>query len=141
MNVSVTYEDSDIALALENIIEHHNHKEFVKLLTPLLCQNSQATTWFFKLMLGNKLPEVIPNGSLCRISVQNLDYNANKSGLMKTHLVDEEDKVIARVKEFRGWHEHSNYVVRYTNWHHDNDREYEESSYVQAYALEVINEL
>ena len=141
MNVSVTYEDSDIALALENIIEHHNHKEFVKLLTPLLCQNSQATTWFFKLMLGNKLPEVIPNGSLCRISVQDLDYNANKSGLMKTHLVDEEDKVIARVKEFRGWHEHSNYVVRYTNWHHDNDREYEESSYVQAYALEVINEL
>tara|TARA_R110002126_G_scaffold115030_1_gene253762 strand:- start:1953 stop:2378 length:426 start_codon:yes stop_codon:yes gene_type:complete len=141
MNVQVTYDDSDVAKALESIIENHNHKEFVRLLTPLLCQNSQATTWFFKLMLGNKLPEVIPNGTLCRVLVQDLDYNANKSALLKTHLVDNEDKVIAKVKEFRGWHEHSNYVVRYTNWHHDNDVEYEETSYVQAYQLEVIEEI
>ena len=141
MNVSVTYDDSDVAKALESIIEDPNWKEFVNLLTPLLCQNSQATTWFFKLKLGNKLPEVIPNGTLCRILVQDLDYNANKSELLKTHLVDNEGRVIVRVKEFRGWHEHTNYVVRYTNWHHDNDREYEESSYVQAYALEVIEEI
>lgn len=141
MNVSVTYEDSDVAIALENIIEHHNHKEFVKLLTPLLCQNSQATTWFFKLMLGNKLPEVIPNGSLCRISVQDLDYNANRSGILKSHLVDDQNKVIGRVKEFRGWHEHSNYVIRYSNIHQDHGGVYEESSYVQAHQLELIDEI
>jgi hypothetical protein len=141
MKVQVTYEESDIAVALDSIMEHHNAKEFVKLLTPMLCQNSQATTWFFKLILGNKLPEVIPEGTLCKISVQDLDYNANKSALMKTHLVDDQDKVIARVKEFRGWHEHSNYTIRYTNWHHDNDKEYEETSYVQAYTLEVIEEI
>ena len=141
MNVQVTYEESDVAIALNSIMEHHNAKEFVKLLTPLLCQNSQATTWFFKLILGNKLPEVIPNETLCRISVQDLDYNANKSALMKTDLVDDQDRVIARVKEFRGWHEHSNYVISYSNWHHDNGRVYEEKSYVQAYTLEVIEEL
>jgi hypothetical protein len=141
MNVSVSYEESDVAKALDSIMEHHNTKEFVKLLTPLLCQNSQATTWFFKLLLGNKLPEVIPNGTLCKISVHHLDYNANKSALLKTDLVDKQDNVIVRVHEFRGWHEHSNYVIKYSNWHQDNDHAYEEKSYVQAYALEVIEEI
>ena len=141
MNVSVTYDDSDVAHALRKIIKDENSEEFVKLLTPFLCQNSQATTWFFKLMLGNKLPEVIPNGTLCRILVQDLDYNANKSALLRSNLVDDNDKVIARVHEFRGWHEHSNYVIKYSNWHQDNDHAYEEKSYVQAYALEVIEEI
>ena len=141
MNVSVTYDDSDVAKALESIIENHNHKEFVKLLTPLLCQNNQATTWFFKLMLGKKLPEIIPNGSLCKMLVKDLDYNANKNTLMNTHLMDNECKVIVRVKEFRGWHEHHNYVVRYTNIHHDHGGEYEESSYAQVESLELIEEL
>jgi hypothetical protein len=141
MNVSVTYDDSDVAHALRKIIKDENSEEFVKLLTPFLCQNSQATTWFFKLMLGNKLPEVIPNGTLCRILVQDLDYNANRSALLRSNLVDDNDKVIARVHEFRGWHEHSNYVISYSNWHQDNDHTYEEKSYVQAYALEVIEEI
>ena len=141
MNVSVTYDDSDVAHALKKIIKDENSEEFVNLLTPFLCQNSQATTWFFKLMLGNKLPKVIPNGSLCKILVQDLDYNANRSALLRSNLVDDNDKVIARVHEFRGWHEHSNYVIKYSNWHQDNDHAYEEKSYVQAYALEVIEEI
>jgi hypothetical protein len=141
MNVSVTYDDSDVAHALRKIIKDENSEEFVNLLTPFLCQNSQATTWFFKLMLGNKLPKVIPNGSLCRMLVRDLDYNGNKSALIKTHLADDEDKVIVRVKEFRGLHEYHNYVVKYTNIHHDHGGEYEESSYVQFDQLEVIEEI
>lgn len=141
MNVSVTYDDSDVAKALESIIEDPNRKEFVDLLTPLLCQNSQATTWFFKLKLGNKLPEVIPNGSLCKMLVRDLDYNANKSALIKTDLVDNQDMIIVRVKEFRGWHENYNYMVTYTNIHHDHGGQYQENSYAQVEYLEVIEEL
>ena len=141
MNVSVTYDDSDVAHALRKIIKDENSEEFVNLLTPFLCQNSQATTWFFKLLLGNKLPEVIPNETLCKILVQDLDYNANRSALLRSNLVDDQDRVVARIHEFRSWHEHSNYVIKYFNWHQDNDHAYEEKSYVQAYALEVIEEL
>ena len=141
MNVSVTYNDSDVAHALRKIIKDENSEEFVNLLTPFLCQNSQATTWFFKLMLGNKLPELIPNGSLCKMLVRDLDYNANKNALMNTHLIDNECKVIVRVKEFRGWHENYNYIVRYTNIHDDHGGEYEESSYAQVESLEVIEEI
>jgi hypothetical protein len=68
------------------IIKDENKDEFVKLLTPFLCNNSHAITYFFKLMNGSKLPEIIPNGSLCKILVQNLDYNANKRALLESEL-------------------------------------------------------
>jgi hypothetical protein len=141
MNISVTYDDSDVAHALRKIIKDENKDEFVKLLTPFLCSNNHAITYFFKLMNGSKLPEIIPDGSLCRILVQNLDYNANKSALLKSNLVDDQEKVIVRIKEFRGWHEYSNYTVTYTNIHDDLLTNYEEKSYAIASALEVIEEI
>ena len=141
MNVQVTYDDSDVAIALSKIIKDQNRGEFVKLLTPFLCSNSHAISYFFKLMNGRKLPEIIPDGSLCRILIKNLDYNANKSALFKSDLVDDQERVIVRVKEFRGWHEYSNYMVTYTNIHDDLLTNYEETSYAVADALEVIEEL
>lgn len=141
MNVQVTYDDSDVAIALSKIIKDENGDELVKLLTPFLCSNNQAISYFFKVMNGRKLPEIVPNGSLCRVLVKNLDYNANKSALFKSDLVDDQERVIVRVKEFRGWHEYSNYMVTYTNIHDDLLTNYEEKSYVVADALEVIEEL
>jgi hypothetical protein len=141
MNVQVTYDDSDVARALSKIIKDENKDEFVKLFTPFLCANSHAITHFFKLMNGSKLPEIIPNGSLCRILVQNLDYTANKRALLESELADDEEKVIVRIKEFRGWHEYSNYTVTYTNIHDDLLTNYEETSYAIASALEVIEEI
>ena len=141
MNVQVTYDDSDVARALSKIIKDENKDEFVKLFTPFLCANSHAITHFFKVMNGSKLPEIIPDGSLCRILVQNLDYNANKSALLESDLVDDQEKVIVRIKEFRGWHEYSNYMVRYTNINDDLLTRQEETSYVVASSLEVIDEI
>ena len=59
MQISVTYEDTDVAKALMSIIKHENKEEFVKLLTPMVCSSSIGCELFFKLMLGNKLPLVI----------------------------------------------------------------------------------
>ena len=96
MNVSVTYDDSDVATALDSIMDHHNTKEFVKLLTPMLCQSSQATTLFFKLMLGNKLPDIIPVGTLCKTHVNNLGYGSYKENI-KNKYGDKDGNVIVRV--------------------------------------------
>lgn len=141
MNVSVTYNDSDVARAISKIIKDENKEEFVKLLTPFLCSNHNASSYFFKLMTGSKLPEVIPNGSLCKVLVKHLGYDANKTAISNSHLVDVEDKVIVRIKEFRGWHEYSHYHIRFTNIHNDLGTEYEESGFVQSDQLEVIEEL
>ena len=139
MNVSVTYDDSDVATALDSIMDHHNAKEFVKLLTPMLCQSSQATTLFFKLILGNKLPEVIPAGTLCKTSVNNLGYGSNKDFIQHKY-GDANGDVIVTVGEFKGYHDYSNYQIFYTNVdEHGYDKK--DYTHVQADALEVIEEL
>lgn len=51
MRISVTYDETDVAKALEKIIKDPNAAEFVKLLTPMLCQSSNASTWFLNLCL------------------------------------------------------------------------------------------
>ena len=139
MNISVTYDDSDVATALDSIMDHHNAKEFVKLLTPMLCQSSQASTWFFKLMLGNKLPEIIPVGTLCRINVNSLGYGANTTALLSIY-ADERDRIVATVKEFKGFHDYSEYTISYINID-QNDKDVQDWTTVRGSELEVIEEI
>jgi len=138
MRISVTYEDSDVAKALSKIIKDHNQEEFIKLLTPMICTSQQATEHFFKLMLGNSLPDIIPNGTLCKIKVERLGYSSNKDQIRKV-FADENDKVIVTVKEFRGYHEYSQYHIQYKNVL-DNGTTKDETTYVSVNELEVIEE-
>ena len=139
MNVSVTYDDSDVATALDSIMDHHNTKEFVKLLTPMLCQSSQATTLFFKLILGNKLPDIIPMGTLCKTHVSNLCYGSNKDNI-KAKYGDEYGNVVVTVDEFKGYHDYSNYKIHYTNVD-DKGNDNKDYTHVPADQLQVIEEL
>lgn len=113
MKVNVTYDDTDVAKTLSKIIKDSNSEEFVKLLTPMICDNSQGVNHFFKLMIGNKLPEIIPNGTLCKMSVNNLGYGIDKEAT-RQKFADMDDKIVVTVKEFRGYHQYSEYVVEYT---------------------------
>jgi len=138
-NIGVTYDESDVAKALENIIEHHNWKEFVKLLTPMLCQSNNASTWFFKLMLGKELPAVIPEGTLCKTSVNNLGYGSNKDFIQHKY-GDANGDVIVTVGEFKGYHDYSNYQIFFTNV---DEHGYDKKDYTHVVSdqLRVIEEL
>jgi hypothetical protein len=139
MRVSVTYDETDVAIALEKIIKDSNSKEFIKLLTPMICQSSQATNYFFKLMLGTKLPEVIPVGTLCKVHVNNLGYGSNKDNI-KAKYADEFGKVVVTIREFKGYHEYSGYMIDFTNVDdHGNDKK--DYTHVQSTELEIIDEL
>jgi hypothetical protein len=138
MRISVTYEDSDVAKALGKIVKDPNAEEFVKLITPMICTSQQATEYFFKLMLGSKLPDIIPDGTLCKLSVNNLGYGSNKEAI-RDQFADEDGKVVVTVKEFRGYHEYSQYHIEYTNIS-DNGATKKETTYVQQKDLEVIEE-
>lgn len=139
MNVSVTYDETDVARVLENIIQGPNASEFVKLLTPMICQSSNATKWFFKLIIGNKLPEIIPNGTLCKIQINNLGYSSNKVNIRNKY-GDENSCVIVSVRDFMGYHEYSNYKIDFTNVD-DNGNDSRDYTSVQADHLEVIEEI
>lgn len=138
MKISVNYDDTDVAKALSKIIKDSNSEEFIKLLTPMICGSSQTCDHFFKLMLGNKLPNVIPNGTLCKVNVANLGYGVNRDAI-KEKFADDDDKVVVTIKEFRGYHEYSEYHIEYTNVL-DNGATKKDSTYVQAKDLEVIEE-
>jgi hypothetical protein len=113
MRVTVNYEDTDVAKALSKIIKDSNAEEFVKLLTPILCNSSYGVEHFFKLMIGNKLPDIIPIGTLCKMDVLNVGYGMDKE-LTKQKFADQDDKIVVTIKEFRGYHEYSPYIVEYT---------------------------
>jgi hypothetical protein len=138
MRISVTYDDTDVAKALSKIIKNPNAEEFIKLLTPIICTSQQATEYFFKLMLGSKLPDVIPDGTLCKISVASLGYGSHKEAIKK-RFGDEDGKVVVTVIAFRGYHEYSQYHIEYTDVL-DNDTTKKETTYVQFQDLEVIEE-
>ena len=138
MRISVNYDDTDVAKALSKIIKDSNAEEFIKLFTPMICNSSQTCDHFFKLMLGNKLPDVIPNGTLCKISVNNLGYGSHKDAI-REKFADEDDKVVVTVKEFRGYHEYSEYHIEYTDVL-DNGATKKDTTYVQAKDLEIIEE-
>jgi hypothetical protein len=139
MKVSVNYEDTDVATALESIIEHPNWKEFVKLLTPMLCGSSEGIQHFFKLMIGNKLPHIIPNSTLCWMEVTKLSYGANQDLLIASDLCVD-GNIMVSVFNFRGYHEYSPYVVEYTNILPDGTRK-KDTTYTSAEYLEVIEEI
>ena len=115
--ISVTYEESDVAKSLEQIINHPNSEEIVKLMTPLICESERAATHFFRVLIGNKLPDVIPNGTLVRIPIDKLGYLpvGSKDELSASKFADAEGRIIGKVRGFRGYHEYSRYIVEYTN--------------------------
>jgi hypothetical protein len=139
IRVSVNYEDSDVAKALESIIKHPNSAEFVKLLTPMLCSSSQAIQHFFKLMIGSKLPEVIPDGTLCYMPINQMSYSSNKDLIGNSDLCID-DNIIVSIQGFRGYHEYSTYMVEYTNILEDGTRK-KDITYVSAEYLTVIDEI
>ena len=138
MHITVTYEDSDVAKALAKIVKDPNAEEFVKLLTPMICNSSSAVQYFFKLMIGSKLPEVIPDGSLCKIKVDNLGYGSRKD-LIREKFADSDDKVIVMVAQFRGYHEYSEYSIEYKNVLENGDTK-TETTYVTSRELEIIDD-
>jgi hypothetical protein len=138
MRISVTYEDSDVAKALSKIIKDPNAKEFIKLLTPMICTSQQGSEYFFKLMLGNELPDIIPAGTLCKIHINQLGYGSNKQAI-KEQFADDDENIVVTVKEFRGYHEYSQYHIEYSNILEDGTIK-KDSNYVQRKELEIIEE-
>jgi hypothetical protein len=139
MKIQVTYDETYVVKALSKIIKDPNAEEFVKLLGPMLCHSNNATNWFFKLMLDDKLPEVIPTGTLCKISVNNLGYSCNKDAI-RAKYGDENGNVVVTVKEFRGYHDYNNYHIQYTSVDASGNDKID-TTFVQADELEVIEEI
>jgi hypothetical protein len=134
-SISVNYDETDVAKLLDSIIKHPNKEEFVNLLTPMLCKSSNAVNLFFKLAIGNKLPEVFPTGTICKISIKNVVYNDIERQKLQEQYGDTDGKMIVTIKQFRGFDEWSPYTIEFKKPNGDLD-----TTYVAVEYLEVIEE-
>ncbi len=115
MDIRIKITDTDISLLLNTIlVDSPNKDEIANLLSYFICNNLKISEYLVSVHLGNKLPKIIPNGSLCKLHVKNLGYDANKTAILQSDLSDDLGYVIVKVKEFRGYHEYSEYIVEYT---------------------------
>lgn len=113
MNIHVNYDETDLALALKSVIKHPNQTELINFLSHMLGDNHKACQWFFQLILGKPLPEILPKGTLCKTLAQDLLWGSNLNQIINTDLVDSNGYCVVKINEFKGFHNYSEYSVDY----------------------------
>lgn len=109
--IHLELDETDLYNALKSIINHNNVEEICKLLTPYIGNSPDCTKWFFKVLHGKILPEIIPVGTICTTHVNNLTYEVSKELTVASDLCDNNGMITCVVKEFRGFHDWRQYEV------------------------------
>ena len=79
MSLSVTITNDEIRESLRRIIRTSDNKEdFVELLHDLIAESHMGSTYFIKLMLGGRLPELPKIGDQGYLFIDNLGYGHDR---------------------------------------------------------------
>jgi hypothetical protein len=110
INVRLSMEDvKNTLVSFLHSAKKEQREDFANLVEGLLFDNEPACTAFIKIVLGNRLPTIIPNNTLVRIGVSTFDYSIMKTKVFKD--VSPDNKITAKVIGFYGWHTYSPYMV------------------------------
>lgn len=112
MSISVVYDETDILRALKSFVSHTNEDEIIKLLHPVFVTDSKLTQHLFKLLIGNKLPDVLPNGTLCKCNVNHITYNDSERKAL-LYAADSQGNITVTIEEFRGYNQWAEYEIKY----------------------------
>lgn len=135
--ISVYLEDSAISTILDNIIDHPNKENLVNLLDRMISESHNASTKLIQLYFGEKLFDVIPNGTLVYVDPSYLYYDADKQKTLDLH----DGKVVGTVHKFMNYHEYSNYLVKIKSIQKSTGNEMIFDTGVPHDKLKVIDEL
>lgn len=109
MLISVQYDETHVHKLLSSIVKHSN-SDIVNLLSELICKDSKAVDYLFKLNIGDKLPDIIPKGTIVKIH-KNGYWSSHADELSKHGLIDFENKTIAVIDSFDGHCQYLEYKV------------------------------
>jgi hypothetical protein len=137
--IHLEFDETDLYNTLKSMINHPNAEEITKLLTPFIGSSSDCTKWLFKLILGRKLPDIIPVGTICLTHVNNLSYEIDKPKTIESELSDNNGMIACTIKEFRGFHDWKHYEVESLGLD-DKGIQKTFSSYLMADTLEIMEE-
>jgi hypothetical protein len=139
MKIHLEFDETDLYNTLKSMINHPNAEEITKLLTPFIGSSSDCSKWLFKLILGRKLPDIIPVGTICLTHVNNLSYEINKPKTIESDLSDNNGMIACTIKEFRGFHDWKHYEVESLGID-DKGIQKTFSSYLMADTLQIMEE-
>ena len=109
--IHLELDETDLYNSLMSILNHSNSDEISKLLTSYIGNSPDCTRWFFKLLHGKKLPDIIPVGTICLTHVNNLTYEIDKPLTLASDLTDANGMIACTIKEFKGFHDWRHYEV------------------------------
>lgn len=134
----IQFDETDVAKILDKVIIGDNREEMIKLLTPIICEDNNSVELLTKVYIGHPLPKVIPEGSFCHVNYDNLGYISNNKQQLYQDNRDENNMLVGKVGEFRGYHKDMYRVTfRLTD---QSGNVVEDYCYVKSYQIEVIKE-
>lgn len=134
----IQFDETDVAKILEKVITGNNRQEMIKLLTPIICEDNNSVELLTKVYIGHPLPKVIPEGSFCHVNYDNLGYISNNKQQLYLDNRDENNMLVGKVGEFRGYHKDM-YKVTF-RLSDQSGNVVEDYSYIRSYQIEVIKE-
>ena len=137
--IHLEFDETDLYNTLKSMINHPNAEEITKLLTPFIGSSSDCSKMLFKLILGRKLPDTIPVGTICLTHVNNLSYEIDKPKTIESDLSDNNGMIACTIKEFRGFHDWKHYEVESLGVDSQGMQQ-TFSSYLMADTLEIMEE-
>ena len=139
--INLELDETDLYNAIRGIINHANGDEIAKFLSYSIGNSPMASTIFFKTYLGDVSPTVLPVGTMIRVDASGLSWRVNVHRMREQNIADEDGTCIAIIKEFRGFHDNTNYYASFTNVN-DEGNPYEDTAFITYKdVLEVIEEL
>lgn len=120
--ISINITEQDISKMLETVckeVQSTNKSNNIQdLFTELLLSNTEASSQFVQIMLGNGLPEALRQGDVCRCRWERLkvgltDADAIYEVLHENKLLNLDDEVTCKVQTFRGYSHYFPYVIEF----------------------------
>lgn len=119
IDVSITEEDvAQMVSGLFQNQELDKRADLTQLFTELLLSNPQACTYFVQVVLGKRLPQIHPIGSIVRVPWKNISLLVDDSEniyqeLKKNNLLNKHEEVTCTVQEYRGLLSYFQYRIKF----------------------------
>jgi hypothetical protein len=137
--IRLELEETDLYNSLKSIIKHSNSEEIARALTSIIAPNEKLSSIFFKTYFGGSAPQILPEGTMIRVSPRDLSYKANIDGMKKLGLLNISGHATAIVKEFKGFHDFTTYIVNFMNVD-ENNQTFEDTGFIAYNQVESIIE-
>ena len=120
--ISVNITEQDISKMIETVCKEvqitKKSNDIQDLFTELLLSNTEASSQFVQIMLGNGLPEALREGDVVRCRWERLKVGLTGADdiyqiLQENNLLNSDDEVTCKVQTFRGYAHYFPYTIEF----------------------------